>query len=50
MKSQILILKVNFDEKDKNPNYWEWNNLIGCKDCIELLNYGAVEEKKDEVK
>lgn len=50
MKTQTLILKVKFDEDDKNPNFWDWNALIGCKDCIELQNYGTIEnvEKEDE--
>lgn len=46
-KTQIVILKIKYDENDKKPSNWDWNGLIGCKECIELLNYGSAEESKE---
>ena len=44
MKSQILILKVNYDDDGIKPSNWNWSNLIGCdQDCVEVVNYGVVE-------
>ena len=50
MKSQILIFKVRYEDETLKPNYWNWNGLIGCEDCLELLNYGKEEtEGEDEL-
>lgn len=51
MKSQVLILKVNFEDESLEPRSWNWSEIIGCEvDCVEVLNYGCVEkvtERKD---
>lgn len=46
MKSQVVILKVKFDENESfPPKSWNWSELIGCNvDCVELMNYGAIED------
>ena len=45
MKSQVLILKVLFDDEDFEPKNWNWSEIIGCgKNCIEIMNHGAVED------
>lgn len=48
MKKQILILEVKFDEEEREPSYWDWNRLIGCEDCVKLLNHGASEKENNE--
>jgi hypothetical protein len=51
MKSQVVILKVKFDEDSFEPKSWNWSEIIGCDaDCVEVMNYGTVENvppKKD---
>jgi len=53
MKSQVLILKVKFEEGSYEPRSWNWSEIIGCDvDCVEVMNYGRVEEvppKKERV-
>jgi len=46
MKSQVVILKVRFDENESfPPKSWNWSEIIGCSvDCVELMNYGAIED------
>lgn len=45
MKQQIIIIKVKFDENSQSPKNWNWSELIGCeRDCVEVLNYGVVED------
>lgn len=45
MKSQIVILKVRFDEDSLEPKSWNWSEILGCdKDCVEVVNHGVVEE------
>ena len=44
MKEQIVILKIKFDENYGKPQNWNWSELLGCDDCIEILNYGIIEE------
>lgn len=44
MKKQTIILEVKFDDEEKSPNFWDWNSLLGCNDCIELKNYGKAEK------
>lgn len=46
MKSQIVILKVAFDENTSiEPKNWNWSEILGCdRGCVDLLNYGAVED------
>jgi hypothetical protein len=46
IKTQIVILKVKYEENNKKPSSWDWNNLIECEECIELLNYGSTEYEK----
>jgi hypothetical protein len=46
-KTQIIILKVKYEEGEKKPSNWSWSDLIGCEECIELLNYGSEEESKE---
>jgi len=48
MKIQTIIIKVKFDDDEKNPNFWDWNHLLGCKDCVELQNYGLAEKIKED--
>lgn len=45
MKSQVLILKLNYDEKEKlEPRLWNWPEIIGCDyNCVEVMNYGRAE-------
>lgn len=49
MKSQIIILKVDYEDDDDKPNTWCWNHLIGCKNCVELLNYSVINEQDEKV-
>lgn len=46
MKSQILILRIFYDEKTSfEPRSWNWSEVIGCSsDCVEVMNYGAIED------
>jgi len=46
MKSQVVILKVKFDENESlHPSSWNWSEIIGCSvDCVELMNYGSIED------
>lgn len=44
MKTQTLILKVNFEDEETSPVYWNWNKMANCEDCIEIQNYGKVEK------
>jgi hypothetical protein len=47
MKTQTLIIRVEYDEeKEKKPSDWYWSGLIGCDDCVKLLNYGAIEDEE----
>jgi hypothetical protein len=48
MKSQTLIIKVDFDEDDKPPHLWNWTELLECKDCVKVLNHGAVEASENK--
>ncbi len=50
MKQQVVILKVKFDETENySPQNWNWSELIGCKkDCVQVLNYGAIESVREE--
>lgn len=44
MKSQVVILKVKFEEGSHEPRSWNWSEVIGCDlDCVEVMNYGTVE-------
>ena len=41
----IIILKINYEDKDNPPSSWHWPTVIGCDDnCVEVMNYGGVEE------
>jgi len=46
MKTQVVILKVSFDEQSSfEPRSWNWSEIIGCStDCVEVMNHGAVED------
>lgn len=45
MKSQVIILKVRFDEEEIEPKNWNWSEILGCeKDCVEVVNYGSSED------
>ena len=45
MKSQVVILKVKFDEDSHAPKSWNWSEIIGCDvDCVEVMNYGGIED------
>lgn len=47
MKSQVVILKVKFEEDSLEPKSWNWSEILGCeKDCVEVVNYGGVEESE----
>ena len=48
MKSQTLIIKVDFDEDDKPPHLWNWTEILECKDCVKVLNHGAVEASENK--
>ena len=50
MKQQVVILKIKYDETENYaPQNWNWSELIGCeKDCIQIMNYGGIEEIPDE--
>lgn len=47
IKEQVLIIKVRYDEDEKNPHTWDWSSLIGSDHEVEVLNHGAAEEAKD---
>ena len=48
MKSQVVILKVKFDDEGFEPRSWNWSQIIGCEvDCVEVMNYGTIEEIKN---
>jgi hypothetical protein len=50
MKTQIVILKVAYNENEtKKPNNWCWSDLIGCDNCIELINYGPEENEQEKI-
>lgn len=46
MKQQVIIIKVKFDEtENQSPKNWNWSQLLGCeRDCVEILNYGDIED------
>lgn len=45
-KSQIIILQVSYDdEENKQPKNWNWDQIVGCEDCVEILNYSNVENE-----
>lgn len=50
MKSQILILKIKWDEsKNIEPRSWDWVSILDCKDeCVEILNYGSIENENEK--
>lgn len=46
MRSQVIVLKVKYDEKESyEPRSWNWSEIIGCDvDCVEVMNYGVSED------
>ncbi len=52
MKTQTLILKITYDEKNNaKPSSWCWanvlSNLLVGENIVELLNYGAEEDEEN---
>jgi len=44
-QQQIVILKISYEDKNNPPSSWHWPTIIGCEDnCVEIMNYGGVEE------
>jgi len=49
MKSQVVVLKVKFEEGSYEPKSWNWSEIIGCDvDCVEVMNYGRIEDVPTE--
>jgi hypothetical protein len=50
MKQQVVILKIKYDDQENfAPQNWNWSELLGCKnDCVQVMNYGTIEELPDE--
>lgn len=46
MKQQVVILKIKYDETEAySPSNWNWSEILKCNgDCVEIINYGSVEE------
>lgn len=52
MKSQVLILKVQYDDNESyEPRSWNWSEIIGCSfDCVEVINYSGPEDVPEKKK
>jgi hypothetical protein len=45
IKEQVLILKVKYDDEDKNsPHTWNWTELVGSGHDVEVMNHGTSEK------
>lgn len=51
MKQQVVILKIKYDDTETcSPKSWNWSEILKCKgDCVEVMNYGRVEEVDERV-
>ena len=52
MKQQVLIMKIKYDESTQHPpSSWSWPSLLKCEySCVEILNYGGIEDVVDATK
>lgn len=50
MKQQVIVLKIKYDETEYAPKSWNWSEILKCNsDCVEVMNYGKVEEVDERV-
>ena len=52
MKQQVLIMRIKYDESTQHPpSSWSWPSLLKCEySCVEILNYGGIEDVVDATK
>jgi len=49
IKEQVLIIKVRYDdEKAQTPHAWNWTEIAGNDQEIEVMNHGRAEIARGE--